>query len=115
MNKQLENLLKIGGMVLATASAVDLYAPRQEYDGLSKSVAFTHFYPRQETEAYARQILPGDLGFWTGISMLLVALSASQTRKQEEEAEKVGREVQKEVYGDLLEGIARIHSNETVH
>lgn len=96
MNTRLEDLLNIGGFVLATAGAVDMLAPRDEYNGnMSKYDVAVHslkndaavhylFHPKEEATHYARQIIPGAVGFLTGMGMVAVAGFASSMRKRKD-------------------------------
>lgn len=87
MNTRLENLLNVGGFILATAGAADMLAPRAEYGGWSKYyMAVSHlFHPKEEAVQYGRGMIPGVLCSLTGVGMIAIAGFAPYMRKREDE------------------------------
>lgn len=108
MNTRLEDLLNIGGFVLATAGAADMLAPRDEYNGMSKNDVAVHylFHPKEEATHYARQIIPGAVGFLTGMGMVAAAGFAPYLRKREERNQDTE---EKTSYRYVHPGNTRIH------
>lgn len=108
MNKRLENLLNVGGFVLATAGAVDMLAPRAEYGGWSKYyMAVSHlFHPKEEAVQYGRGMIPGALGFLTCAGMIAIAGFTPYMRKEKEGSQDTKEET---IYRYVHPGNTRIH------